>query len=216
MITSLQPLVTPLGRLTPNGVSLLGTAFSISPGIFVTAAHVTERNDENLVLVLSDANSWVNGYQDTSNNKVRTIPCKVKELDPFRDLCLLQVEGPLGQVINIQGTDVVSVGDRISILGYPHADYGRMVLTHHGTEIGAKILIAANNIPSKHVVLNVQSRPGQSGSPVFRVSDNALVAIVIGSYAPNGGSGIRLGNIDPGTLHQTTHAISSEYLKEML
>jgi hypothetical protein len=36
--------------------------------------------------------------------------------------------------------------------------------------------------------------------------------MVVGSYAPNGGGGILLGDVDPATLHQTTHAISAEYV----
>jgi len=40
--------------------------------------------------------------------------------------------------------------------------------------------------------------------------------MVIGSYAPSIEGGIRLGNIDPYTLHQTTHAVSAEYIASML
>jgi hypothetical protein len=42
------------------------------------------------------------------------------------------------------------------------------------------------------------------------------VALLIGSYAPGGGGMVSLGGVDPHTLHQTTHAISAEYAKELL
>ena len=71
-------------------------------------------------------------------------------------------------------------------------------------------------IKSKHIVLNIQTRPGQSGSPVFRESDSMLVAMIIGSYAPNSSGSISLGGVDPHTLHQTTHAVSAEYILQML
>lgn len=64
--------------------------------------------------------------------------------------------------------------------------------------------------------MNIQTRPGQSGSPVFRESDSMLVAMIIGSYAPNSSGSISLGGVDPHTLHQTTHAVSAEYILQML
>ena len=90
-----------------------------------------------------------------------------------------------------------------------------MVLTRQDTEIGARVLITSGGIKAKHLVLNVQARPGQSGSPIFRTFDGQLVGVLIGSYAPGGGGGISLGGVDPHTLHQTTHAVSSEYLSKM-
>lgn len=65
-------------------------------------------------------------------------------------------------------------------------------------------------------MLNTQARPGQSGSPIFSAYTTTLVAILIGSYAPGGGGGISLCGVDPHTLHQTTHAVSVEYVKKML
>ena len=105
---------------------------------------------------------------------------------------------------------------RLSIVGYPHCTQGRNVLTYQETTVGAKILIESSYVKSKHLVLNIQTRPGQSGSPVFRETDSKLVAMVIGSYAPNSQGAISLGGVDPHTLHQTTHAVSTEYILKML
>jgi hypothetical protein len=107
-------------------------------------------------------------------------------------------------------------GHPVVTLGYPHSDHGRFVLTRQDTQVGARILITTKNIVTKHIVLNVQARPGQSGSPVFAGGLDHIVALVVGSYAPGGGGGVIVGGIDPQTLHQTTHAISSEYLAQML
>ena len=62
----------------------------------------------------------------------------------------------------------------------------------------------------------IQSRPGQSGSPIVIPEKRAIAGILIGSYAPQVNGSISIGGIDPQTLHQTTHAISAEYIKEML
>ena len=43
-----------------------------------------------------------------------------------------------------------------------------------------------------------------------------VVGVLAGSYARTGGGQISLGGIDPASLHQTTHAVSAEYLREML
>jgi glycine cleavage system aminomethyltransferase T len=65
------------------------------------------------------------------------------------------------------------------------------------------------------IILNVQARPGQSGSPVLLSDGRTIAAMIIGSYAPRAGGGISLGGVDPHTLHQTTHAISAEYIREL-
>lgn len=65
--------------------------------------------------------------------------------------------------------------------------------------------------------MNIQSRPGQSGSPIVIHESRSIAAMLIGSYAPQDNSGrISIGGIDPQTLHQTTHAISATYIKEMI
>jgi hypothetical protein len=89
-------------------------------------------------------------------------------------------------------------------------------LTEQRSSVGARIILGSQGIKTKHLVLNVQARPGQSGSPVFSDDGKLLVAMVIGSYAPGGGGGVIVGGIDPQTLHQTTHAISAEYITEIL
>ncbi len=216
IFSQMNRIVFPIARLTPNGVSLLGTCFLIcKPGYFATAAHVVKNDDSNLVIIIPKMQS-TSDYQDTSNHEVEYFIAKIAALDPFRDVCILVTETSVSCNIPISGTDVIQTGEDVVVFGFPHADRGRMVLTRQRTEVGAKILIESNEIKSKHMVLNIQARPGQSGSPIFRLKDLSLVGVLLGSYAPGGGGGISLGGVDPHTLHQTTHAISSEYLKEMV
>lgn len=207
--------VLAIGRQTPSGINLCGTAFSLNkPGFFATASHVVGASDDDLFLVFKSLTS-INDYQDTSDSSVQCFPCKINQIDPFHDLAILKADTPHFSNIRIGGTDQLTVGSEVAIFGFPHADHGRMVFTQQNTEVGAKILISAKTIKAKHIVLNIQSRPGQSGSPVFRKSDGILVAVIVGSYAPGGGGRISLGGIDPHTLHQTTHAVSAEYLSWM-
>lgn len=214
-IRFLHNMVFTLGRICPDGVSLLGTCFLINrPNTVVTAAHVTSNDDNNLVICLPKAD--VDGYQDTSDTRVRYIPAKIIKTDPIHDICILEanLSGSCSN-IDILGSDYIHPCEKITIVGYPHCTQGRDVLTCQDATVGAKILIESCGIKSKHIVINIQTRDGQSGSPVFRDADSKLVAMIIGSYAPSGSGGISLGGIDPQTLHQTTHAISSEYIIKM-
>jgi V8-like Glu-specific endopeptidase len=215
--SALANIVFAVGRTGSNGVELLlGTATLLnSPGRFVTAAHVTNKDDQNLVIVLRPYNS-IDDYQDTSDERVQVIPVRIEAIDPFTDLCILSADIDAFSNISMGSTDLLNFGSVVDIFGYPHADHGRLVLTHQRTEIGARILIKNGIVKTKHVVLNTQARPGQSGSPIFSAYTTTVVAILIGSYAPGGGGGISLGGVDPHTLHQTTHAVSVEYIREML
>ncbi len=213
--SNVQNVVFAVGRMGPGGVQLLGTAFALNkPGFIATASHVVGTDDTGLVLAFKKLSS-LNDYQDTSENSIQTLPVKLHALDPFHDLAVLKADTDGKSNIIIGGTDQTPVGTAISSFGFPHADHGRMVLTQQDMEIGARVLIAAGGIKAKHLVLNTQARPGQSGSPVFRRSDGLLIGVLVGSYAPGGGGGISLAGVDPHTLHQTTHAVSSEYLSKM-
>lgn len=209
-------LVMPLGKIGAEGIKLIGTCFLLNQdGLWATAAHVTENDDRGLVVVLPRINK-TSEYQDTTDPTVKTAPVKIFKIDPIHDTAILRADAQGHSNLVISTLDRVKVGDQMAIFGFPHADHGRMVLTYQPVEIGAKILLDSSGIKTKHVVLNVQTRPGQSGSPVINLRNMELVAILIGSYAPGGGGGISLGGVDPHTLHQTTHAVSAEYLGGMI
>lgn len=217
-IQSLHTIVYAVGRLNVQGIELLGTCFLLNKtNLFATAAHVVSGDPSNLVLITSN-DAQLGSYQDTSKDQLQCVSISIAEIDTIRDICILRLGDQANALANIQigGTDDVNVSDEIVISGYPHCINGRFVLTYQRTEVGAKILISAAGVKSKHIVTNIQTRPGQSGSPIFRHSDGKLVAIVIGSYAPAGGGGISLGGVDPHTLHQTTHALSSHYILDMI
>jgi len=217
LYSSLANIVLAVGRTGANGVSLLGTATLLnSPGKFVTAAHVTNKDEQNLVVVVKPDNSIINDYQDTSNYQVEMIPVRIEAIDTFTDLCILSADIDAFSNISMGSTDILNFGSVVDIFGYPHAVHGRLVLTHQRTEIGARILIKNGIVKTKQVVLNTQARPGQSGSPIFCAYTTFMVAILIGSYAPRGGGGLLVAGVDPHTLHQTTHAVSVEYVREML
>jgi hypothetical protein len=210
-------LVLIVGRITPQGVNMLGTGFIISKsGLIATTAHNVSGEDRGLV-ILAPHITDINAYQDMSDLSCKPIPVTIKEIDPIKDLAILQAPITFdGSIPAIGSFDGDTVGGEVGIFGFPHCVEGRRALTFQKAEIGSKILLSSNGIQSKHAVINVQARPGQSGSLIFSIKNQRISGILMGAYAPQSNGGISLGGINPRELHQTTHCISAEYLKEMV
>lgn len=216
MTLDLSQVVLAVGRQEAGGLGLLGTAFAVSSNRLATAYHVVGADDRGLQLVLPRINSMLD-YQDTSDLRINSFPLTMVAADPIRDLCILEIKDlHIEFPYKLGTTDSTPIGAPVATWGFPHANFGRMVLTQQQAHVGARILIENSGRKNKHIVLNTQAREGQSGGPVLDTTTGTVVAVLLGSYAPGGGGGISLGGVDPATLHQTTHAISAEYLKEML
>lgn len=212
--------VLPLARQGPGGtLAPLGTCFSVAGRKLATAAHVVGPSDQGLVAIIGRVNS-LNDYQDTSNTTVHFAPVKIVNYSPFYDITILEfddLEFITEQSYALGSADDIGPGMPVVSLGYPHANHGRLVLTQQSSVVGARILLSAEGLKVKHVVLNTQTRPGQSGGPVFSADGKKVCAMVLGGYTPAGADGlISLGGIDPQTLHQTTHAVSAEYISGLL
>lgn len=208
-----------VGIKHPNeGVQLLGSCFAVSNnGLFVTCRHVIGNHANNLVLVSSSSADNIYEYQDTSNRQCKIIEVKsIETVNPLCDLVLLKTDIYVSRISAIGTLDEVKVGDEVELLGYPHCvnDWQMHILTLQRTIIGAKILRESNGLKYKYAILNVQTRPGQSGSLFFCPSLQKVVGILVGGYAPN--SGISLGGINPYELNQTSFCLSAEYINEML
>lgn len=209
-------VIVAVGRNAPEGIQLLGTAFGVATNKFATAAHVVDQSDNNLVVVLPKLMTMLD-YQDTTDTQIKAATATIAAIDPLRDIAILQIEGAaLTMQYLLSGADMAIPGTPVVTMGYPHAPHGRLVVTEQTTTVGARVLLGTPMIRSKHLILNIQTRPGQSGSPVFSANGGNVVGMVLGSYAPGQGGGVMLGDVDPSTLHQTTHAISAEYIGQML
>ena len=73
-----------------------------------------------------------------------------------------------------------------------------------------------NLLKKKGLIVNLQSTVGQSGSPVISIRDGKVVGMLVGMYSSSNNGRVLINGIDPSILHQTTHAISMEYVMEML
>jgi hypothetical protein len=215
MDLQLARVVFAIGRVTPMGINLLGTGFAAAPKKIATTAHVTTADDRGLVLVFPKIESLLD-YQDTTNSQVNIVPLKIDAFDPMSDIAVLTGDISMTFNYSLGGVDQTPPGTVVTSLGFPHADSGRLVLTQHVSSVGARIILGASGVKTKHVVLNTQTRPGQSGSPVFFNDGQIVCAMIVGSYAPYAEGGATVNGIDPAILHQTTHAISAEYIQGML
>jgi S1-C subfamily serine protease len=206
-----------IGRITPDHVELLGTGFLISKdGKVVTTKHVVGNSDAGLCVLLPHITD-INSYQDTTDSSVKPVNAKVIEADPLKDIVILDTGLNFqGNLPEIGSFDECAIGETLGIYGFPHAGEGRRVLTYHETKVGAKVLLESQGLKSKYAILNTQTRPGQSGSLIFSPKNNKIVGLLIGAYSQAGRGGISLGGINPAELHQTTHCISAEYIKEMI
>lgn len=200
---------------TSGLIQMLGSGFLISnDGKIATARHVVGNETEGLCVLMPHIPN-INAYQDVSDTSCRPAPAIIKEINPITDLCMLKTDlrfnGPLPTLGSL---DAISVSERIGIFGFPHCVMGRRVLTYQETEIGAKMLLETSGIKSKYATINIQTRPGQSGSLVFNPKTGSIVGLLIGAYSPE--SGVIIAGINPYELNQTSYCISANHIKEML
>ena len=209
-------LVVIIGRINSNNtVNMLGTGFIINnDGVIVTSRHVVSDDDKNLCVIISNIKN-INEYQDISDNKCNMSKAKIIKSDPFRDIRILKADIKYqGNIFDLGTTDEVDVGEDVLIVGYPHCVSGRRALTFQKAMVGSKVLLECQEIKSKHIVVNTQTRPGQSGSLIYSVRHNKLIGMLVGTFAFD--CGVQIAGINPNELNQTTHCISSEYIKNML
>lgn len=200
---------------TEKVINMLGTGFLISnDGKIVTARHVVGNKTNDLVVLMPHIKN-INEYQDTTDSSCKPVPAFIEDINPVTDICILKtglkVEGTLP---SLDSLDNIKVGDKIGMFGFPHCVMGRRVLTYQEAEIGAKMLLESSGIKSKYATINIQTRPGQSGSIVFNANTGTIVGLLIGAYAPN--SGVIIAGINPHELNQTSYCISANHIKEML
>ena len=167
-------------------IRMLGTGFLISnDGKIVTARHVIGNETKDIVVLMPHVMN-IDEYQDTADNSCRTVSAIVEDINPVTDICILKTQLNFSGVLPpLESLDNIKVGERIGMYGFPHCVMGRRVLTYQEAEVGAKMLLESSGIKSKYATINIQTRPGQSGSIVFNTKTGAIIGLLIGAYAPN-------------------------------
>lgn len=204
-----------VGRITPEAVTLLGTAFVVGvDGLLVTSRHVVGNDPKGIVVITPHINT-INAYQDVSDMSCSPVEAVVVDINPIADLVLLKTEARASDVLTLGSLDEINVGESVEIYGFPHCVDGRRVLTFQSAFVGAKVLLESSMLKIKHAVINVQTRPGQSGSLVFSRRLNKVVGLLSGTYVPQGPQVVMMG-MNPAELNQTSHVVSAEYIRGMI
>lgn len=207
-----------IGRRKDSGIQPLGTTFIVGHTL-VTALHVINSDDRDIVMLMPKVGN-INQYQDASDSSCRTIPIHIKNSIPPLDLCTLELSNGLHiqtQSWELGNLDNCFVGEELGIWGFPHCNEGRVVLTFQKAELGAKLLMENSGIKTKYGTINMLSRPGQSGSPVFSIGTGLLVGILVGAYDSNpGAAGVYINGEKFNFSNQTSYFLSSEYIGKLL
>lgn len=207
-----------VGRQKDKNVQPLGTAFLVGK-ILVTALHVIDSNDTDIVLVLPKINN-INQYQDTTDLSCKLMPVKIKGSMPLYDLCTLELSNGLHfetKAWELGNLDECLVGEELGLWGFPHCTEGRVVLTFQRAELGAKLLMGNSGIKTKYGIINILTRPGQSGSPVYSLRTGKVLGMLVGAYDSNSGKGgVYINGEKFNFTNQTSYFLSSEYITQMI
>lgn len=187
----------------------LGTGFVVTENKIVTACHVVRNS--NVLCVIPSNDIDIHNYQSTEMPETLCGYVTVEEANPMNDLCILKMQDGsfTGELPVISSLDNVHIGERLGMWGFPHCTFGRRLLTYQEMEVGAKMKMG-NDIQYKYATINIQTRPGQSGSLITKSDNGDIVGILLGTYAPN--SGVLIAGINPYELNQSSYCISAEYL----
>ena len=184
-----RPVRKPLAKGPP--VRFLGTGFIVGDGnMAITNYHVVPKdldsaNEETIVLFAG------------RGRQTSTRQAKLLQSDPERDLALLSFSGPPLPALSLDSRDRVREGDAIAFPGFPiGVVLGLYPVTHRGivSVITPTVIPAnrANQLTAAQVKrmrsafdvyqLDATAYPGNSGSPVYRQSDGAVIGVVNSVY----------------------------------
>jgi len=196
-----------------NQILPLGTGFVVTENKIVTAFHVVKSSKKLGIVLSNDINIF--SYQSVKTTNLNCLSVTIGEANPLNDLCILEIQNGKfdGILPSISSLDYVNIGERLGMWGFPHCTLGRRLLTYQEMVVGAKMLMG-NEIQYKYATVNIQTRPGQSGSLITNSINGDIVGILLGTYAPN--CGVMIAGINPLELNQSSYCISAEYIKEML
>ncbi len=157
-------------RVIYPGKDSMGTGFFHKSGTVITAAHVVNSSDNNAFILMS------NGKRI---NIIKTIK------DDLRDLALIYVsEKPNCTPLPISITSTFSIGDHVSTWGYPYGYGGLAPLLSVGYLAGIDRTTQDGILGPEQWVVNAAFNSGNSGGPVLRVEDGAVIGVVSSKMAP--------------------------------
>ncbi|RME33929.1 MAG: serine protease [Gammaproteobacteria bacterium] len=190
LVVRIKPAVVAIGTLQQTRrppARYLGTGFAVGDGRrIVTNAHV-------LPAELDEARRETLTVFTGQGRKVQARTARLVRRDGDHDLALLAIEGTPLPVLELAADDTAREGESIAFTGFPLGMVlGLYPVTHTGIvsaitpiaiparnsrELTARQIRALRD-PWKVLQLDATAYPGNSGSPVYRVSDGKVVGIL--------------------------------------
>lgn len=189
-VAAVKRAVVAVGTLQPTRSParvLLGTGFAVGDGRYILTNHhvipqlLDESRREQLVIFT--------GVGD----QIGTLPVKVLRSDPQHDLALLQIDGGKLPALALDGDTLVRDGEDYLFTGFPIGMVlGLYPVTSRGMvaaltplvipQANARQLDArmVNRLKTPYLVyqLDAIAYPGNSGSPLYRPDNGAVVGII--------------------------------------
>jgi S1-C subfamily serine protease len=134
-----------------------GTAFAIEDGYLLTAAHCVEKQ-------MWASRPWLDD---------KRYLVAVKKMDEIRDTAQVSIDGRTPVALRLGDSSNLSVGTRVSLLGFPNYHVGDSVAVRHGS-----ITQSRNYIGVPHYLVDTDIVVGNSGGPVLN-DKNEVVGIAV-------------------------------------
>jgi len=216
-LQEVQQRTIAVGTLTNGHTQLLGSGFFLKNEYYATALHAVKNLPNLKVIPAPNVNS--SGYQNFTDRS-HVFDAVIHSVNPLIDIAILKVAGAFSNQnpsFGLAGLDYLRSPAALLLSGYPHCVMGRFVHTFKDTVLGAKIERLYFGTPVRQGVLNIMTRPGESGSMVVDMKNRNVVGMLVGAWVPQGSEGaVTIGGIDPQTLHATSLCVSLHHITELL
>jgi len=148
-----------------------GTGFLHKSGKIVTAAHVVANPRIDQLKIVLSSGVFVN--------------VAAREADPDLDLAVLTPASAIpGTALPIYSTTTVPAGMQVLAWGFPEG-YGSLTpLLTVGYVAGIDEIVVASGKRVSRFVINAAFNRGNSGGPVIRIEDGAVIGVVSSKLAP--------------------------------
>jgi S1-C subfamily serine protease len=165
------------------------TGFLINAqGYLLTAAHAVE--EARRCLAASPAGKILARPSAPDSNLAPAVSCDVVAVDETHDLAVLKTERPLPVAAGVGGRDFLFLSAQAAEAGTPvavsgHPEFAWQPRTQTGRVVSRERLRLFKGNPnlSDALVLDIGLHKGNSGSPVVRLADGAVIGIVEREYA---------------------------------
>jgi S1-C subfamily serine protease len=166
-----------------DGNGGVGAAFCISPGKFLTCAHVIMPYDIGLYF---DDQAFMSVQIDlTVSREGQTSPARLVTVDLKKDIALIEADFE-SNILELSNSRDHDPGEPVIVVGSPK---GFENSVSEGIISGLSRVVFSHDGAPKHIFTDAKILPGNSGGPLVSLLDGkviGMVEIIVGEDAPYG------------------------------